>query len=172
MSTKELQDIRAQMVPKLAELAQMESYPLSHAEMAAAIKTRLADEKAKARRNMGHKLDAIAQGDKSTNFLALNTDGHPHRFASPDNRDVHVSFAQMLVAAAGVSNLEKLCVEALADLPLQSDKATRDAKLAALRSELDLLELAEERIINEAELDGNYIARRRDVRPEIVLAVP
>jgi len=49
--------------------------------------------------------------------------------------------------------------------------AERPAMLAKVASELDQLELEEERLIVEAETAGMFILRRDDARPEIILSL-
>lgn len=59
-----------------------------------------------------------------------------------------------------------------ARLPEGLPKADRLARLGAIAAELLGLEIEEERLTCEGETAGTFVPRRRDARPEIVLALP
>jgi hypothetical protein len=85
---------------------------------------------------------------------------------SEDSTDMAASLAYLFGPGALVSPL-LLQLDAVPDGPNAAD---RKARLEAIEQELDELELAEERLIEMAEEEGEPIARRPDIRAEIVLA--
>lgn len=93
---------------------------------------------------------------------------------TPDGLHADTQMAGLLAWVAG-DVLKQRLLETLDEMAPQhcaeKDPAARKAALAKKLKELDQLEREEEQEICEAERAGYAVARRRDCRPEIVLAV-
>jgi hypothetical protein len=85
---------------------------------------------------------------------------------------VTLDVGSLLVALIGKDAVRKVLLAPLAKMPLGMAQKDRAARLAEITAELDKLEAEEERLIVDSEMFGEPIARRRDARPEIVLAMP
>lgn len=84
---------------------------------------------------------------------------------------VNLDVGSLLVALIGKDVVRKALLHSLAKVPQGITPQERAARLVEIGTELDNLEAEEERLIVDAEMFGEPITRRRDARPEIVLAV-
>ena len=82
-----------------------------------------------------------------------------------------VDLGPLLVALLGEEAVLATLLKNKAIIPVGLKPAERTARLAAIAAELDRLEVEEEALIESSEMFGEQITRRRDARPEIILAV-
>jgi len=80
-----------------------------------------------------------------------------------------VSIGSALALVLGADAVATALQKYTEHIPEGLDKPAREARLAEIGAELDALEAEEERLIEEAEAAGEYIERRPDARPEIIL---
>ena len=76
----------------------------------------------------------------------------------------------LLLALLGKAVAKKALSAYVDELPEGLAPKARASRLAAIESELHLLETSEEAAIVDAEQHGEVILRRADARPEIILA--
>ena len=147
-----LENLRTQIETLQAEKLAIESQPRSRTEVAAYAKNYVAD-LVKAARSEAHLF--LARVSVGGSHYAQNTD-IPAVLSSGANADALLAFL-------------------LADIdlvPLGLEPAEKAKRLAAIEASLYALEVIEEACIDEIELaTGQFVPRRPDARPEIVLAV-
>lgn len=153
-----LHQLRARIAEAQSERETLTEAAPSHAEMLAAFTKYVQRE-----------------SDKFKTWAAVSLTDGPHQAlrvqASPTGM---VDLAPILGMLLGPAALTKLLTAALSasDIP-DVPKASERARLVEqLTAELDLLERDEEAEVCRLEASGRVVARRPNVRPEIVLALP
>jgi hypothetical protein len=79
------------------------------------------------------------------------------------------SLGPLLVLMLGAGDVEHALLASIDDVPEGLPTADREARASAIGAELDALEQEEEEVIVQAEDAGEFVVRRGDARPEIVL---
>jgi len=150
--------LRARIAEAQAQLATLRDAPPSHAEIMAPFNAHVKRETDDLKRRTAARL-------VNEPHLALQVRATPSGF---------VDLAPVLGMLLGPQALTKAFAAALAasdieDAPKAADRA---AMVERITAELDVLERDEETEICRLEATGRVIARRPNVRPEVVLAMP
>ena len=150
-STITLDNLRAQIAALQAEKLMLEEQPRSRAEVAALVKTYVAD------------LVTTANREADLFLIRVSAGGGAYAYAT----DLPAIIAPAIDPEATTAFL----LARLDHIPAGLDKPQRLQRLVDIESSLYQIEVAEEAQIDEVELlTGQYVPRRPDARPEIVLA--
>lgn len=166
--TEHVADLRQQITERQDERARLRSLPRDRATVEAVVKKTVAHWDAEGRAHVDRQLSTIAAGNAhallvSHGLVAPGTGAVPQPFA--------LNLGPMFVAILGVDAVEAALLRFVDETPAGIPARERDARLAEIAEELDRLERDEETTIARAAREGEYIARRPDARPEIILRV-
>lgn len=146
-----LNDIRANIKALTEERSHLINHPRSRADCVALMDRKIAEwQEAADRKNRANWLEA-AQGERPR-FLALET----------------WDYGPLALTLLGADALRASLLRTVDAVP---EGANREARLQQLGAELDKVEREEERTVCQLEQLRQPVLRRRDARPEIVLAV-
>lgn len=159
----EISALRVRIASLNHEQRTLQEQTRSRSEVASHVEQTVAGWDHAAQQTMRRTLHNLAHGHAHL-LRAEVVDGHR---GAPGEADL----GPMMVALLGAQKVASVLLSELHTVPEGLPKAPRLARLEAIAAELLKLETEEERLISEGEDAGTFVPRRRDARPEIVLAL-
>ncbi len=160
---KKLKPLRASIAALQSERAELRRQVRSRSEVAEHVGACVAEWQQEARRAGRYALLMLSQGDHMPLMQAPVSESSPQVPAEAD-------LGPLMVALLGADKVADVLLTEIDSIPEGMPCAARRARLEEIGAELLALETEEEHLITAAEEAGDYIARRPDARPEIVLA--
>lgn len=157
-----VESLRQQIADKQAERKALQAQTRSPAEVRVHVEKQVARWAEEATRQLRRDLTGAASGNPPELLEAFVNAGSPTIPAT-------VTIAPILALMLGADMLKERILAHLDAVPECPDTPQRLARIEEIGRELDDLESEEERLICEAEERGEFILRRGDARPEIVL---
>jgi hypothetical protein len=150
--------LRARIADLNEECQRLEQTTCSLAEAVALVQARARELAAKGARTLAHAVRYVAQG-------------YPIEF-----RDFSLKGGELAGVLAAIAGADRFAEVLLTHVKLPAedvpDADARARRRAEVRAELDTLEAEEERLVLASLGTSHPIARRADVRPEVILGLP
>jgi hypothetical protein len=156
---KQIETVRAEIRALQREREDLENVGRSRDEVREYVMRQLKAMEAASAAQCTDTLVRLASGERAK---LLHADLHVHS----------VDVGPLLVAMLGVEKVAAVLLARLDSIEDGPSRAQRVARIEAINTQLDDLETREERLIEQAEAEGETVLRRADARPEIVLALP
>lgn len=150
---KQIETLREEIRARQTERAALASQPRSRDEVRQKVAALVSGWQAEALRRNALNLQLLASGD------------HPPLVELSGDK----SAGPLMVLMLGADRVQQALLTGIETVPDGLPTADREARASAIGGELDALEAEEEALIVQAEEAGEFIVRRSDARPEIVL---
>lgn len=151
---KKLETTRMKMAELREEFLHLQAQTRSREEVRAKVTSMVDGWHKEAQVNQRYLLRLLANG-QSARFFDME---HPYNLGVD------------LTMALGPDAMKQALLRQIDSIPVGMPTEDRDGRLAVLATDIYVLEMEEEKIISQAEERGEFIMRRVDARPELVLA--
>lgn len=159
VATKKLAATRAEIADAIRKRAEIESAPLSRADVRGRLMQRVASLRERALRPFAHRV------------AVLGSPGEPDPFVLGADRGA-VDVGPLLALLLGPDRVAELLQPVLDTLPAGMSAEARRNALAELDATITRLGHAEEDIVESLEAQGVAVTRRSDADPAVVFRLP